>query len=86
MKHFKSRWPTVSYENIVRHYGAAPVIVPQPRAKTPYALQANALQDEIYKWLNEQEIQGTFIGTVPGAQCWHIEGESNRLMFQLRWA
>lgn len=69
MKYFKSRWPNVNYQELVKHYGAKPI-----------------LQNEIYKWLGEQEMRGTFVGTVPGSQCWHVEGDSHRLMFQLRWS
>jgi hypothetical protein len=79
MKHFKSRWPNVSYEQLVQHYGANPI--PVPRTKP-----VNELQDDVYEWLRENEMIGTFVGAFPGALCFHVEGESNRLMFQLRWA
>ena len=78
MKHFCCRWPNVDYEELVKHYGAEPVAVPR-------TMPANDLQDAIYDWLREQNMFGTFVGSLPGAQCWHVEGESNRLMFQLRW-
>jgi len=81
MKHFVSRWPNATYEELVHHYGAEPVAV-----KCPRLTSSKDLQNAIYDWLREQDMRGAFIGAIPGAQCWHIEGESNRLMFQLRWA
>jgi hypothetical protein len=79
MKYFKSRWQFVSYEQLVKHYGCNPIAVPRTKP-------VNELQNEIYRWLSEQEMQGTFVGTFPNSLCWHVEGESNRLMFQMRWA
>ena len=80
MEHFLSRWPNATYKQLVTHYGAEPVVVKWPREK-----RADAFQNEIYRWLDDQKMRGTFIGTLPGCHCWHIEGDSDRLMFRLRW-
>lgn len=79
MDHFFSRWPDMEWDDMVRWCGAEPVVV-------PIIMDQNDQQAAIYQWLRENRATGTFVGNVPGAQCWHVKGNDNRLLFALRWA
>ncbi len=78
MKDFRGRWPDTDWDQMISWHGTEPVLV-------PITMNQNDQQAAIYQFMREHQMLGTYVGNVPGSQCWQVKGDSNRVMFALRW-